>query len=102
MKPHKYADVIKAWADGKDIQYITTNIYDDKWTTWEEGINKFPHFYNQFFEWRIKPETLRYRVALIKNYDGEHYPVTDYGNWVDIENMPEFVKLLEDWKEVEV
>ena len=51
MKPHKHAEVIKAWADGHTIQYRngTTNPY---WTdmpicspNWHEDV-----------EYRIKPE----------------------------------------------
>ena len=41
-KPHKYADAIKAWADGKPIQYKP--IYSS-------DVPKFDKF-----EWRVKPK----------------------------------------------
>lgn len=44
--PHKYADVIKAWADGYEVQYLN-------WDTWHDSI--FPSF-DPDLEWRIKPE----------------------------------------------
>ena len=48
MKPHKHAELIKAWADGAEIQAKPT--YPDAWfdeisPTWEES-----------YEYRIKPE----------------------------------------------
>ena len=46
MRPHKHAEIIKAWADGADIQVY----YIDKWIdatgpVWLEG-----------YKYRIKPE----------------------------------------------
>jgi len=45
MKPHKYADLIHAWADGVQIQVK----YDD----WVDTSN--PQW-NENFQYRIKPE----------------------------------------------
>ena len=51
MKPHKHAELIKAWADGAEIQaklaegYGTGEWYDTDIPTW--GLDK---------EYRIKPE----------------------------------------------
>ena len=47
MKPHKHAELIKAWADGAEIQYFD---YEEGWTTQEQ-----PAWYVDT-EYRIKPE----------------------------------------------
>lgn len=46
--PHKYADVIKAWADGYEVQY-----YSKCNEAWED--QDYPSF-NPDLEWRVKPE----------------------------------------------
>ena len=70
MKPHKHAEVIKAWADGHAIQYRngTTNPY---WTdmpicspNWHEDV-----------EYRVKPEPKPDIVAVgILELDGVSKP----------------------------
>ena len=63
-KPHKYADAIKAWADGKPIQYKPNK--ESTWINYDPdysrrlGINQ--EFYSSDvpkfdkFEWRVKPK----------------------------------------------
>lgn len=52
-KPHKWAEVIKAWADGKPIQVRFKNS-----TFWidEEFDSGVPLFNDSDREWRVKPE----------------------------------------------
>jgi len=54
MKPHKHAELIKAWADGATIQIHMAIGWTDCNPTWMEGI-----------EYRIKPEpdVIRYTTA---------------------------------------
>lgn len=106
-KPHKYCEVIKAWADGGEIQFSPPNL--DEWTDFPRDSNKqTPNFHIEF-KWRIKPITLRYQVALMH----EKKPIDNY--YVDIvtkqetndnciltEKSPDFVKWLTNWVEVEV
>ena len=47
MKPHKHAELIKAWADGAEIQYFD---HEEGWTT-----QLHPAWYVDT-EYRIKPE----------------------------------------------
>lgn len=49
-RPHKWAEVIKAWADGKPIQrrLIGAHFWDD--------VDEHPYFDNTTLEWRVKPE----------------------------------------------
>lgn len=66
-KPHKWAEVIKAWADGKPIQFRQNTQHE--WTDWipDELKNSnasalfFPFDIPRFdqFEWRVKPEITR-------------------------------------------
>lgn len=98
-KPHKYADVIKHWADGGEIQYQ----YDGRhWVDYESSTN-IPNVKAGCFIWRIKPEvkTISYRVGITKNNQVKVYhraPTLDdaYGSdafkdWLDPE-----------WRSVEV
>lgn len=51
MVRHKWADVIHAWAEGKEIQWRFINC------DWEElPLNRTPEFNNTQSEWRVKPE----------------------------------------------
>lgn len=76
--PHKHAEVIKAWADGKTIQYSCDGI---NWVdyTWEK--NGSPAWYKHHY-YRIKPEDIvYYRGAKGKGFTS---------NWVSIEDMKHF------------
>ena len=53
-KPHKWAEVIKAWADGKPIQVMDDQFYCE-WTDYPKyGLS--PDFNSDHLEWRVKPE----------------------------------------------
>lgn len=51
MKPHKHAELIKAWADGKTIQYRVNKKFD-----WCEISNNGVIGWYGDLEYRIKPE----------------------------------------------
>ena len=54
-KPHKHAEIIKAWADGHDIQTRWRSTKTGEWTEWrDEEWNDVEFFYD--YEYRIKPE----------------------------------------------
>ena len=64
---HKHCDIIKAWADGEEIQYFS--ILSQGWITiknpsWDEDE-----------KYRVKPkeEFLKYKVALFKSCTGEFF-----------------------------
>lgn len=55
-KPHKYAEAIKAWADGKPIQFKTAS---GRWYDYiyiSDCTESTPRF--DQFEWRVKPENI--------------------------------------------
>jgi hypothetical protein len=95
-KPHKHAELIKAWADGADIQQR----YDsgEEW----QAIGQFPSWAENF-DYRIKPKTVRYRLYVWKNKMDE-FSVEALNNTEEYE--PEvsigFIRWLGDWQEVEV
>ena len=62
-KPHKYADVIKAWADGKQVQWahpVAPSITDPLgqrepvWGEWSWHLLGIPSF-DEIYLWRVKP-----------------------------------------------
>ncbi|CAB4127230.1 hypothetical protein UFOVP84_83 [uncultured Caudovirales phage] len=61
---HKHCDLIKAWAEGAEIQHFCT--YDNRWVD-----NEAPAW-SSCAEYRIKPknEFLKFRNALLKFRDG--------------------------------
>ncbi|WP_396190193.1 hypothetical protein [Flavobacterium sp.] len=70
MKPHKHAELIKAWADGAEIE-----VYQPAFGRWEEA----EPAWHTSFEYRIKPETkpdvvMYSRVLSVQEHkDGGYY-----------------------------
>ena len=56
MKPHKHAELIKAWADGAEIEfrYVLSNHREIVWSEWFNA-NLTPAW-SEDYEFRIKPE----------------------------------------------
>lgn len=97
--------LIRAWLDGKAVQYRA--IDSDLWLDIEPAATarKLPHFYaDGSTEYRLKPVTVRYRVALLGNL-----PLGYWTNTVesllderDLTASPDFIRWLTDWIEVQV
>jgi len=64
---HKHCDLIKAWADGADIQYYDTYTYNGIW----RDVASRDLTWHPETEYRIKPknEFLKFRNALLKFRD---------------------------------
>ena len=100
MPKHVHCDLIKAWADGAEIQYKHPQtkewrlIYDPSWS--------------EQYEYRIKPKTkvIKYRTYLWLSPITKVYQIfTSSGSEDDIssrENLNGFIKWLGDLQEVEV
>ena len=72
---HRWAEVIKAWADGKEIQ-VWSNC-NDNWLDWTDT-SRVPDF-NNSREWRIKPEAKTGWINIYKSdYDGIYAGNTIY------------------------
>lgn len=98
--PHKHRDLIKAWADGAEIQVKDSGARwaDMSKPTWQEWTT-----------YRIKPKTIKYRnflwspeyawslnkrvVCVCSEQEHLEQPRTDWTG---------FIKWLGDWQEVEV
>ena len=84
-KPHIHADMIIEWArTGKKVQ----TLFCGRWEDCEPG-------WNPRLEYRFKPETKRYRVAL---FDGGPMAATTE----DLEDCHDFIRWLTDWIEYDV
>jgi hypothetical protein len=67
-KPRKWAEVIKAWADGEDIQY--SGVRATFWHDFDPSSGRQPAFEAPSLVWRIKPAMVRYRVGIIRYATG--------------------------------
>ena len=88
---HKHADVIIAWAEGKDVQ-----VWD---YGWQDVRSEAPTFMCE--KYRIKPPAKKYRVALFK-YPGVEAGLSVANSKEDAERYeenPQFVRWLTDWIE---
>lgn len=56
MKPHKHAEVIKAWADGAEIQYYSTSQKD-----WRDTSQPS---WSSNYDYRIKPTVFTCQVNI--------------------------------------
>ncbi len=89
MKPHKHAELIKAWADGAEIERLWNGTHEKAWL-----IDNEPDW-NEFDEYRIKPEPqtaeqqsgysrLEWAEDLIKQlpetHDGRNSWLLNYGS----------------------
>ena len=87
---HKHADVIIAWAEGKDVQ-----VWDRGPKRWCDVNSRTPHFYEDW-EYRIKPPAKKYRVALFNDY-----VCVCTVNARAYEKERTFIRWLTDWIEYE-
>jgi len=61
MKPHKHADLIKAWADGVEIEYRYIYAMSGEWSDWMEFSYKIWQE-SDSIEYRIKGEPKLRRI----------------------------------------
>ena len=93
---HKHADVIIAWAEGKDVQ-----IWSSINKRWVDLVLANPNF--RADKYRIKPPAKKYRVALFESDTSVYY--TSTADTPEDANFYEkgrgFVRWLTDWIEYE-
>jgi hypothetical protein len=101
-KPHKHAEAIKAWADGKQIQF------DDDDRGWVDVLSNRP-FWSEQTAYRVKPEPVkvRYRDYIWKGSNGQYLVDTvntsESFNTGIMEEQNNFVSWIHtEWQEVEV
>ena len=94
-KRHKHADVIIAWAEGKDVQ-----VWDCDNQKWLDVTVEKPLF--TWDKYRIKPPAKKYRVALLRD-NSESYALS-VNNQEDADSYEKdrgFIRWLTDWIEYE-
>lgn len=91
MKPHIHCEMIKAWADGAEIEVYSRD-------GWE--VVEMPSWFLDA-EYRIKPEHKRLRVAEIKTHAGPHFldAATNEKQADFIQDSIFFVRWVTDWIE---
>ena len=91
---HKHADVIIAWAEGKDVQ-----VWDDRAKRWWGVLT--PSFFEDR-KYRVKPPAKKYRVALFANNINTYICIAETpGDANYYESTHTFVRWLTDWIEYE-
>lgn len=91
---HKHADVIIAWVEGAEIEYRKSPEY-----IWNAA--EFPGWYENY-EYRVKPPTRKYRVALFCDGSEGYTSTADIQEDADFyESSSVFVRWLTDWVEYE-
>lgn len=97
-KPHKHAALIKAWADGAEIQCR----HQSHLGAWVDAA--VPQWHIDW-DYRIKPKTIKYRNFLWKT-GSEQLVVcvtNEQENYIEPRiNWSGFLEWLGDWQEVEV
>lgn len=99
-KPHKHAELIKAWADGAEIEVKIPK--DDKesykppsnWTRWE--ITKYPEW-RISAEYRIKPKPVLCRLYKRRSYNSVHAVSEVEKVRIDLINSDPSVKWITPW-----
>ena len=94
---HKHADVIIAWAEGKDVQ-----VWDKNNERWCDMVLADPNF--RADKYRIKPPAKKYRVALFKDCTnvGAYTSTADSQEEANcLRERQGFVRWLTDWVEYE-
>ena len=96
---HKHADVIIAWAEGKDVQ-----VWDFTQNEWGDVTTESPTWC-ECWKYRIKPPTKKYRVALFRRSDRDRESLAVACNSPataeNYESLRDFVRWLTDWVEYE-
>ena len=101
--PHKHAAVIKAWADGATIECkpLSPPIH----LNWIKVVSSTPEWRTDW-EYRVKPEVVRYRLFLNLHSEGHHYVSAHYEKAAigvrGTELSFGFVRWIGDWQEVEL
>ena len=95
---HKHADVIIAWAEGKDVE-----VWDSTLREWC-AVTKTPTWCEDW-KYRIKPPAKKFRAALFRRSDRDRESLVVACNSPttaeNYESLPDFVRWLTDWIEYE-
>lgn len=96
-KPHKHAEVIKAWADGAEVQF--RDPHGKLFQSWT-NVARCPSW-DTSLEYRVKLQTKKIRVALHKNSGSAPTAVLWNQSFEFVENRQDFIKWISDVIEYE-
>lgn len=97
---YKHRDIVIAYMDGKQIQYKSKNMKEWASLPLFNPVQYLDCLFYADQEYRIKPETRKYRVGVLKN----QYTVTvdSEEQEFSLKENPSFTRWLTDWVEYEV
>ena len=99
-QPHKHADLIKAWADNPQLEFQFRGAGCQS-NCWYNMSPSNPDW--SVSEVRIKPKTIKYRLALFGKLTNSTYVVAvNEASETATKGSDNFIKWLGDWVEVEV
>lgn len=92
---HPNAEILRAIADGKAVQWQYKNLRDEAkmWRDYTDQLTINPMKRDASVEWRIKPVDKVYYFQMLKNDIGR--PVIGSINGYDIERITQYMKRLE-------
>ena len=97
IKERENAKIIRAWADGYDVEFCFINPqFHERYIKWTTDCQI--RVGDPRYTWRIKPTIMSYRVALYG--DGESVWIEAHQH--EDETRQQFIKWITDWKEVEI
>ncbi len=105
MSDQKYPHdaLVRAWLDGKTLQYLDGDVWID--IAGRDTADKMPHLYRTGTDYRVKPVTVRYRVALFEPVGmAGSYSAVATSSLVgerELRACDGFVRWLTDWTEVQ-
>ena len=88
MKPHKHAELIKAWADGAEIEQRHLDCFENTWSDWYYFTNTWKE--KDSVEYRIKPKPKPDVVKMSAVY------LNQFGDYILKSNSKENLKLTFD------
>ena len=95
MTEHKHAEELRAIADGKEVEGYFLGI-------WKEANDEYNPLNFPNTVWRIKPQVLRYRVALMGSKSARWLTMIVDSTY-NIETHDNFIEWIhDDWQEVEI
>lgn len=84
--PHKYADAIKAWAEGRSVQFFGAG---KKWRDYDGLPPCVPAFNTDGLEWRVKPQPEFVRARAYRTRSGD-VRVAREERWASVERLSIF------------
>ena len=96
MPKHIHAELIKAWAEGAEIQY--QNCHNDSF--WSDCLGEPKWDRNTSYRLKPKPKTIKYKRYVGMVY-GAYFVGVTYGPNIVVPPIPDLVKWIDtEWQEV--